>query len=60
MTTLDVSSNARGLVVTKLHVKLPRAEGLKICSYSQDHMTNMATKPIYGNFFLKIMNSRTN
>ena len=29
-------------------VEPPGAEGTKICSNTSDHMTNMATMPIYG------------
>ena len=34
--------------VTKFLLEPPWAEGIKICTNPQDHMTNMATMPIYG------------
>ena len=34
--------------VTKFLVELPWAEGIKICTNPQGHMTNMATMPIHG------------
>ena len=34
--------------VTKFLLEPPWAEGIKICTNPQGHMTNMATMPIYG------------
>ena len=48
MTILQISSKATGPNVTKFLVDLPEAEGMKICTNRQGHMTNMATMPIYG------------
>ena len=43
MTMSYISSKASGIIVTKLHIVLPGAEGMKICSNSPGHMSNVAT-----------------
>ena len=48
MTVSNISSKATGPNVTKFLVESPWAEGMKICTNRQGHMTNMATMPIYG------------
>ena len=48
MTVSNISSKATGSNVTKFLVECPWAEGMKICTNRQGHMTNMATMPIYG------------
>ena len=48
MTVSNISSKANGPNVTKFLVEPPGAEGMKIYTNCQGHMTNMATMPIYG------------
>ena len=48
MTVSNISTKITGPIVTIFHVERPLAEGIEICSYILDHMTNMATMPIYG------------
>ena len=48
MTISNISSKAIGPNVTKFLVEPPGAEGMKIYTNPQGHMTNMATMPIYG------------
>ena len=48
MTVSNISVKATGPNVTKFLVAPPEAEGMKICTNRQGHMTNMATMPIYG------------
>ena len=60
MTISNNSSKATGPVVTKflVCVEPSGAEGMKICSSCQGHMTNMSTMPIYGKNLLKIFPRR--
>ena len=39
---------ATGPVVTNFLIELLGSEGRKVCSKSQDHMTNMAVMPVHG------------
>ena len=48
MTNSNILSKASRLIVTKFHVEPSGAEGIKICSNSPGHMTNMATIPVNG------------
>ena len=48
MTVSNISIKATWPNVTKFLAEPPGAEGIKICTNPQDHMTNMATMPIYG------------
>ena len=47
MTVSNISSKATGPNVTKFLVEPPGAEGMKIYTNHQGHMTNMATMAIY-------------
>ena len=46
--TFLLISKAIGPVVIKFHAEPPGTEGIKNCSNSSGHMTNMAAMPIYG------------
>ena len=48
MAVSNISSKATWPNVTKFLLGPPWAEGIKICTNPQGHMTNMATMPIYG------------
>ena len=48
MTVSNISSKATWPDVTKFNVEPPGAEGMKIYTNCQGHMTSMATIPIYG------------
>ena len=48
MAVSNIFSKATGPIVTKFHIKLPLAEGTKLCLNSPCHMTNMAAMPVHG------------
>ena len=41
------SSETAGPIEAKFHLEPPWDEGMKDCSNGSDHITNMATMPIY-------------
>lgn len=53
MTVSNIFSKATRPVETKFHVEYLGAEGTLFCSNHPGHMTNMASKPIYGKNILK-------
>ena len=53
------SSETTGPIKLKFHMETPWDAGTKVCSNGPDHMTKMATMPIYGKNPLKIFFSRT-
>ena len=48
MTIPNISAKATKPIVIKFYIEVSRVEGMKICSYHPDPLTNMATIPIYG------------
>ena len=53
MTVPNIFSKATGTVVTKFHIEPAWAEGIKLCSESPGHMTNMADMSVHGKTPLK-------
>ena len=55
MTVSNISSKATGPNVKQIPVEPPGAEGMKISTNRQGHITNMATMPMYGKPFRNLL-----